>query len=95
VAELSTHPDHCAAFSIRDKPAKVVALVTVHEAYVHCAKAYRRAGLWDPTTWPDSGELPNGAVMFKDHAALGEPVDEISQWYADDIDNTLWKPGGE
>lgn len=31
----------------------VALVVEVVEAFIHCAKAARRSGLWDPTRWPD------------------------------------------
>ena len=48
VAQLSTDPDLGERFAVDGRPAKVVVVVTVEEAYVHCAKALRRGALWDP-----------------------------------------------
>jgi predicted pyridoxine 5'-phosphate oxidase superfamily flavin-nucleotide-binding protein len=31
---------------------KVVILIDIEYAFFHCAKAYMRSGIWDPTTWP-------------------------------------------
>lgn len=39
--------------------------VEVTEAYVHCAKAGRRAGLWDPNRWPELDRVPSGARMLR------------------------------
>ncbi len=94
-AELSTDPAHCESFALGDKPAKVVVLVTVHEAYIHCAKAYRRAALWEPESWLPKDELPNGVEMLKDHAALDMPLEELTAGYDHDIESTLWEPGGD
>jgi predicted pyridoxine 5'-phosphate oxidase superfamily flavin-nucleotide-binding protein len=33
---------------------KVVILIDIEYAFFHCAKAYMRSGIWDPTTWPSS-----------------------------------------
>jgi len=35
--------------------------VTVEHAYIHCAKALRRGGLWEPDTWPDASCRPSPA----------------------------------
>jgi len=92
-AELLTDPDLCAEFSLGGRPAKVVAVVTPREAYLHCAKAFRRASLWEPDTW--SQELPSGAEILRDHAAFDMPVDVLEDAYQADIEATLWNPGGE
>jgi PPOX class probable FMN-dependent enzyme len=48
--------------------------VLVEEAYVHCAKALRRARLWDPATWPAESERPSPAAMFRTHLAMDVEV---------------------
>ena len=93
-AELRTDADLCAAFAFGDRPAKVVAVVSVVEAYMHCAKAYRRAGLWDPTTWPSDDDRPDGVEMLRDHASLDTPLEKIRHWYDEGSEATLWVPGG-
>ena len=94
-AALSTDPAICEDFSYGATPAKVVVLVTVREAYIHCAKAYRRAGLWNPDSWLAPDAIPNGVAMLKDHAAIAEPVDTLEAAYNEDVEATLWKPGGD
>ncbi|MFT7473385.1 MAG: PPOX class probable FMN-dependent enzyme [Verrucomicrobiales bacterium] len=76
-AELTTDPAICEDFSYGSSSAKVVVLVTVNEAYIHCAKAYRRAGLWDPDSWLSPDLVPNGVAILKDHASISTPVEEI------------------
>ncbi len=49
-AELLTDPELGEQLSLGGRPAKVVVAVTVEEAYMHCAKAFRRASLWEPDT---------------------------------------------
>ncbi len=93
-AELVTDPDLCEQFSLGGKPAKVVAVVTVTEAYMHCAKALRRARLWDTDSWTEKNELPSGVEMLRDHAAIDAPVDVIAEGYEADVKATLWNPGG-
>jgi hypothetical protein len=33
--------------------------VQVQEVFLHCAKAFRRSGLWQPAAWPDLAGLPS------------------------------------
>ena len=94
-AELSTDEALRTEFAFGDRPAKVVVAVTVVEAYIHCAKAYRRASLWDPESWPADGERPDGIEMLRDHAAIDAPVEVIAEHYEADVKKTLWSPGGE
>src|SRR5262249_14996785 len=58
-AALVTDPALREEFAIDGKAARVVVVVTVAEAYIHCAKALRRAGLWSPESWLDPSELPS------------------------------------
>ncbi|RNF39454.1 pyridoxamine 5'-phosphate oxidase family protein [Planococcus salinus] len=49
--------------------------VDVEECFIHCAKAFRRSGLWNPETWTEKEELPKGAKILAAHAKLPN-VDE-------------------
>jgi PPOX class probable FMN-dependent enzyme len=93
-AELVTDPDICARFAIDGKAPRVVVVVAVAEAYIHCAKALRRAALWSPTSWLDPAQLPSAACIVKDHAALEADVASIERARDHDLQTTLWEPGG-
>jgi PPOX class probable FMN-dependent enzyme len=41
--------------------------VVVEEAFIHCAKAFKRSGMWEPERWPDLKDLPSAAQMLLDH----------------------------
>jgi PPOX class probable FMN-dependent enzyme len=93
-AELVTDPDIWARFAIDGKAPRVVVLVTVAEAYIHCAKALRRAALWSPSRWLHPAELPSAACIVKDHAALEVDVTSLEGARERDLQTTLWEPGG-
>ena len=93
-AELVTDPDLCQRFAIDGKPARVVVVVTVAEAYIHCAKALRRAGLWSTESWLDASQLPSAACIVKDHANLEAEIPAIEAARERDLETTLWQPGG-
>lgn len=40
--------------------------VYVEEAYLHCAKAFKRSCLWEPGKWPRA-DLPSAAEIWRDH----------------------------
>lgn len=94
-AELRTDAELRDRFAVDGKAAKVVVVVTVAEAYVHCAKALRRSDLWEPETWFPTDEVPDGRQMVKDHAQIDVPIDVVREFYDADVEATLWKPGGE
>lgn len=94
-AELSTDEALRERFAVDGRAAKVVVVVHVDEAYVHCAKALRRSELWDTESWIGDDKRPNASAMIKDHAAIDVPAEVIEQALAQDLDATLWKPGGD
>lgn len=42
--------------------------VEVEEGYIHCAKAFKRSGLWEPDTWAEKEQLPSASQMLLEHA---------------------------
>lgn len=93
-AELATDPALCERLAIDGKTARVVVVVTVVEAYIHCAKALRRAELWSSDSWLPADELPSAACIVKDHARIDADVATIEQAREANLRETLWEPGG-
>lgn len=56
-----------AASTVQGRPPKIGLLIEVKEAYLHCAKAINRAGLWDPSKHVNRAELPSYGDMLTDH----------------------------
>jgi PPOX class probable FMN-dependent enzyme len=56
--------------AVQEKPPKVGILVTVREAYLHCAKAFTRSGLWDASRQIDRAVLPSYTEMLTEHARI-------------------------
>ncbi|MCP3853162.1 MAG: pyridoxamine 5'-phosphate oxidase family protein [Actinomycetia bacterium] len=53
---------------------KLAVAVAVDEVYLHCAKSFRRGGVWSPETWspdeaPTGGELITGQLGLEQTAA--------------------------
>jgi PPOX class probable FMN-dependent enzyme len=75
---------------------RVTLVIEVHEAYVHCGKALRRAGIWDSGRWPDTSDMPSYGAIIKDHKNLtadAEVLDvTLEEAYGDEW---LWKAGGD
>ena len=56
-----------AASAVNGKAPRIGVLVEVREAYLHCAKAITRAGLWDSSRHIDRKDLPTYGAMLVDH----------------------------
>jgi predicted pyridoxine 5'-phosphate oxidase superfamily flavin-nucleotide-binding protein len=52
--------------AVRGKRPKVAIGVEVEECFLHCAKAFKRSGLWERERWPDVAGLPSMARMLWD-----------------------------
>ncbi len=93
-AELVADAALCEEFAVAGKPARVVVVVSVVEAYIHCAKALRRAELWSPDSWLGPSELPSAACIIKDHARIEADLAVIDEARDADLRTSLWEPGG-
>jgi uncharacterized protein len=54
------------------RPAALALIVSVEQAYLHCAKCILRSGLWRVETWPERDELPSAAEILNDHIGIGD-----------------------
>lgn len=50
--------------AVKGKVPKTGIRVEVEEAYIHCAKAFKRSKLWDPASQQDRSEMPSLAQMI-------------------------------
>lgn len=73
---------------------KVAVVVEVTECFVHCGKALRRGGVWDPSSW--APELaPNAAEVIVDQFDLDLDPGALAAHLEADLQTTLWRPGGQ
>ena len=56
---------------------QLVLVVTVEEAFMHCAKSIARAKLWKPEDWPDTASVPSLAEAMVAHGKLAETQAEM------------------
>jgi PPOX class probable FMN-dependent enzyme len=54
-------------------------VVSVEEAFLHCAKCVIRSKLWDMGAWPETDDLASLARIVIDHAKLTDSVAEVQQ----------------
>jgi uncharacterized protein len=93
-ATLSTDPELCAQLATDGRVPKVVVVVEVADAYIHCAKALRRGGLWDTAAWPDRADMPTIACMLRDHVRFDGDASVIEAGLEHNYQATMWEPGG-
>lgn len=75
VAEIRDDEALLRRFEVNGKLPKTVYVVTVREAYVHCAKALMRSKLWSPEAQAPERPIPSIGQMMKDQAGDDDPVE--------------------
>ena len=79
---------------VRGKAPKVGILVEVNEVFLHCAKAFMRSKLWDPSSFQERGDFPTLANMILEQVAPeGSPPTETEIKEADDFIEDNYKTG--
>jgi PPOX class probable FMN-dependent enzyme len=92
-ATMTTAPavlDRCPVGELRPHVAIVVAVRT---AFIHCAKALRRATLWQPDEWPATSDMATPACMLRDHIGLDGSVKDSQRALDASYAATTWKVG--
>ncbi len=87
-AELRTDEALCGQCVEQGKAPKVVLTVAVREAYLHCAKAIMRSGLWKPETQVPRSVLPSMGQMIHDQsggATAIEPQEVVLARYREQL----------
>lgn len=89
-AYLTRDPAVLRAVDVPDRTADLAVGLHVRVAFLQCGKALIRSRLWDPDTWPDRGELPSAADMFRAARQSGETRDEVERHLAVSYSERLW-----
>ena len=74
-AELRDDEDLKARFVVAERPPKLVILVHVRQAYLHCPKALMRSALWEERTKVARTVLPSLGEMIADQIGTTVPVE--------------------
>jgi hypothetical protein len=83
-AAIHDDEDLRSRFEVKGRLPATVLVVTVDEAYLHCAKALMRSKLWDPEARVPREALPTIGQMLKDqigHKEEAEPQSEMVERY--------------
>lgn len=62
-AEIHAAPELLERLAARGRPAMVAIRVEVEECFFHCAKAFKRSGLWQPDNWPERFAISFGELL--------------------------------
>lgn len=89
-ASLTTNPALLSALSMHGKAPRLAIVVKTEAVFMHCARAFRRSGLWDPTTWPEPGTVPQMPAILKQKLAMPEPVETIAAQREERYRTTLY-----
>lgn len=76
-ARIIADKDLLEKMAYRGKVPSLGIAVEVQECFIHCAKAFKRSGLWKPDTWLPKEERPSAAKMLAEHARLPD-LDEAA-----------------
>ena len=74
-ARLSCFEEQIEAFSGEKRRPKLVIEVTVGEAYLHCAKAFMRSGLWHASSQVSRSLLPTLGEMISSQTGIEVPAE--------------------
>jgi PPOX class probable FMN-dependent enzyme len=89
---LTRDPEVLGLFDGEGKPPKLAIGIEVDEAFLHCAKAFKRSALWRPEEWPGTDGLARAAQIWRDHMALDMTTNEVQDFVDDDYANNLtWR----
>ena len=77
---ITRDTDLLATLAVDGKVPSLAIGVEVEEVFLHCAKAFKRSGLWEPSRWPDLTNLTASAKMFHDQVAIpGMSVEDFAR----------------
>lgn len=66
-------------------------VVDVEEVFFHCAKAFLRAQLWEPATWPAGDALPSRAQIAQAVERPDEPLEALEAYYGPSYADGLYR----
>ena len=89
-ARISVAEDLMTRFAHDGRPPRSVIVVAVAEVYMHCAKALKRAELWNPEVRIERSTFPSLGRIVRDQMNLEVPAEAIDQMLDDDARHNLY-----
>ena len=92
-ARLSVDPELLASMAVQGKEPKCAIVVSVRQAYLHCAKALLRSRLWTGEYAHPKGTFPSISRMIGDQVGLTEEQKKLGEERTERAyRETLWAP---
>ena len=93
-ATLTTDPEVLQRAAIDGRLPRIALGIDVDECFLHCAKALRRGGLWDPSSWPAKEDRPSAGAIFKAHVGIDAEPEVLEADLEQGYKVSMWYPGG-
>src|SRR5690606_24766074 len=72
-ALINADPELLGTMAVNNRAPRLGIVVEIDEVYMHCARAFLRAGMWQPETWPDPDTIPTLAAIMCEQKDLPPP----------------------
>lgn len=89
-ASIVVDPQLQSSMAINGREPQLVLLVSVSEAFMHCAKSIARGNMWKPEKWPDTSNVPSLSEAMVAHAKLSVSTSEMQSIIDDDFEHRMY-----
>jgi uncharacterized protein len=90
-ARLVRDPELLRVLETKGDPPQLALVVEADEVYMHCAKAFMRSELWDPSTWLPADQLPSVTQIYRDHRDTpGLTVETVASELEESYRTRMW-----
>ena len=79
-----------ASMAVNGKEPQLALVIDIQEAFMHCAKAFIRSGLWKSESWPERGAAPRLADWQVAVAEDGRTVEQVFEVHTNDEKTRLY-----
>ena len=76
--------------AVDGKQPDLVLIVTVQQAFMHCAKCIARSKVWQPDAWPNKQNVPSLAEAMVAHAKLSRSVSDMQSRIDIDFETQMY-----
>jgi PPOX class probable FMN-dependent enzyme len=88
-AKITTEPEAVAIWDDILGGVKATIVVEVDNVFIHCAKVFRRSGLWRPETWDAYKDSPDATVVFNAIVDTGVDPGDMREFLEADYEESL------
>lgn len=88
-ATLSRDPALLERMTVNNRAPKVAIVVKVEEVFLHCAKAFKRSRLWDPTAQVDRKVMPSLGRIILEQVAEIEQERKPAETVVEEVDQAI------